>query len=86
MLVLEGSEHLRLARESATQLDVVRDPGVQQLDRDIALQVPVVGAPDGSHAALADAGTKLVAAGEKVGHPCEIARFRGKQARNDCEL
>jgi len=33
-----------------------------------------------------DAGTKLVAASEKVGHTREIARFRGKQARNGCEL
>jgi len=29
---------------------------------------------------------RSVAAGEKVGHTREIARFRGKQARNGCEL
>ena len=75
VLVLERSENACLAREPTPQLRVLGDPGVKHLDRDIAPQTAVIGAPDGAHAALADASTQLVAAGEKVGHTRENARF-----------
>ena len=75
MLVLERSEHACLAREAAPQLGVLGDPGVEQLDGDVSAQAAVVGAPDGSHAPLADASTQLVAAGNEVGHAREGARF-----------
>ena len=66
--MLEGSENTRLARESTAQLEIVGNPRVEQLDRDVTAQAPVAGAPDGAHATFADASTKLVAAGDEVGH------------------
>ena len=82
VLMLERSENLGFAGEPAAQFGVLGDPRVKQLDGNIALQVPVIRTPDCPHAALGNAGTELVAAGEKVGHTREIARFWGKQARN----
>ena len=63
VLVLERSEDARLTCEPAPQLGILRDPGVQQLDRDVSVQAAVAGAPDRSHAASADASAQLVAGG-----------------------
>ena len=85
VLVLERSENARLARESAPKLEILGDPRVEQLDRDVAAQAPVAGAPDRAHATFADASAKLVAAGDEVGHVRESGhggvsrgRTRGK--------
>ena len=40
VLVLERGEHTRLTGETAAQLDILGDPGVQQLDRHVAPQPP----------------------------------------------
>ena len=66
-------------RRSST---ILGDPGVQQLDRDVAAQAPVACAPDRSHAAFADAGTQLVAAGDEVGHTRGSARVRATVRRS----
>ena len=66
--MLERSENPRLAREPAAELEILGNPRVEQLDRDVTTQAPVAGAPDRAHATLADASAKLVAAGDEVGH------------------
>ena len=68
MLVLERRQHAGLAREAAPELGILGDPGVEQLDRDIAAETAVPGAPDGAHAPLADAASQLVAACDEVVH------------------
>ena len=75
VLVLERCENACLTREPTPQLHVLGYPGVQHFHCDIAPETAVIGAPDGAHAALADASTQLVAAGEKVVHTRENARF-----------
>ena len=86
VLVLERGENARLARETPPELGILGDPGVEQLDRDVAPQAAVMGAPDGSHASLADASTQLVAAGDEVGHTRESARFQGELRREPSGL
>ena len=66
--MLEGREDTRLACESTAKLEIVGNPRVEQLDRDVTAQAPVAGAPDRAHATLTDASAKLVAAGDEVGH------------------
>ena len=77
VLVLEGREDARLACEPTPKLEILGDPRVEELDRDITAQAPVAGAPDGAHATFADASTKLVAAGDEVGHVRERRARRG---------
>ena len=79
VLVLEGREDARLARESTAKLEIVGNPRVEQLDRHVTAQAPVAGAPDRAHATLADASAKLVAAGDEVGHVRE--RGHGEVSR-----
>ena len=55
VLVHERRQHARLAREPAPELEILGDPGVEQLDRDVAAQAAVASAPDRAHAPLADA-------------------------------
>ena len=66
--MLEGREDARLACESTAKLEIVGNPRVEELDRDVTAQAPVAGAPDRAHPTLTDASAKLVAAGDEVGH------------------
>ena len=81
VLVLEGREDACLARESTAKLEILGNPGVEQLDRDVTAQAPVAGAPDRAHATLTDASTQLVAAGDEVGHTRESARVMARLRR-----
>ena len=76
VLVLERGQNARLTRESPSQLLVLGDPRVQELDRDIAPETAVARPPDRAHAALADARTQLVPAGDQLVH-----RLRAEGAR-----
>ena len=81
VLVLEGSENPRLACESTSKLEIFGNPRVEQLDRDVTAQAPVAGAPDRAHPTFADAGAKLVAAGDDVRHTCEGGHGRVSRRR-----
>jgi hypothetical protein len=83
--VLERSENPRLAREPAAELEIFGNPGVEQLDRNVAAQAAVSRPPDRAHPTFTDASAELVAAGDEVGHVREDApggvsrgRTRGK--------
>ena len=49
--VLEARQRLGLALEAIAELGIVRDPRVQDLQRDVALEPLVVRTPDHAHAA-----------------------------------
>jgi hypothetical protein len=53
VVVRQRGERPRLAVEPLPQLGVTRDEGAQRLDRNIALERAVAGAPDDTHAPLA---------------------------------
>ena len=72
VVVREARERACLPVEPAPLLRLVGDGRPQQLDRDVALQPVVVGAPDHAHAALADLLEKLVAADQ---HRCRQTPF-----------
>ena len=86
VLVLERCQQPRLAVEPAREILVFCDPGVKNLDRHFASETPVVGPPDGSHPASADARSKLVAAGEKDGHGVGNRPFRVTNGTNRLKL
>ena len=52
--VLEPRQRRRLALEPLTELGIVGDPGVEDLDRDDAAETQVAGAPDDAHPAPAE--------------------------------
>jgi hypothetical protein len=60
--VLEARSRLGLAAEALDELAVLGEAGVQHLERDLALQVRVVGQPDIGHPAGADLAQHPVAA------------------------
>ena len=62
VVVRECGERPGLAVEPASLLGLVGDGRAQQLDGDVALEPAVAGAPDHTHAALADLLEQLVAA------------------------
>ena len=64
--VLEPGECRRLALEARAELLVVRDPGMQHLERDIALEALVVGAPDDAHATAAELVAQAIAVRDDV--------------------
>ena len=64
--VLEPGECRGLALEARAELLVVRDPGVQHLERDIAPEALVVGAPDDAHAAATELVAEAIAVRDDV--------------------
>ena len=64
--VLEPGERRRLALEACAELLVVRDPGVQDLERDIPPQALVAGAPDDAHATAAELVAQAIAVCDDV--------------------
>ena len=64
--VLEPRECRRLALEPLAQLGVVGDPGVQDLEGDVAAQPLVTRPPDHAHAAAPDLRAEAIAVGEDV--------------------
>ena len=62
--MLEARERGRLALEPLAQLRIVCDPGVEDLERDVALEPLVPGAPDDAHAAATELLEHSVAVGD----------------------
>jgi hypothetical protein len=64
--VLEPRERRSLALEALAKLGVVRDPWMEHLERDLAAEPLVPGAPDHAHAAAPQLLAEAVPVGDDV--------------------
>ena len=64
--VLEPGERRGLALEARAELRVVRDPGMQNLERDLPPEPLVVGTPDDAHAAATELVSQAIAVRDDV--------------------